>query len=279
MTSNGWIKSVAMDPRVRSRRRKGRHLTWTQRINLKTPAQVEKMEASARVLAGVFLTLREMVAPGVTTAEINAVAERVIIDAGCIPSFKGYNGFPATCCISVNEEVVHGIPGERVLDPGDIVGVDCGLIKDGWHSDSAETFAIGEVTEEAATLMRVTRECLDLAIEQVGPGKRVSDIGKAVEAHARAHGFAVVESLVGHGIGRALHEDPQVPNYRSFSLPDPVMEEGLVIAIEPMINAGVKDVKTLDDQWTIVTADRRLSAHYEHTVAVTAQGAKVLTAR
>ena len=133
--------------------------------------------------------------------------------------------------------------------------------------------------EEAANLMRVTRECLELAIGQVGPGQRISDVGKAVETHARAYGFAVVESLVGHGIGRALHEDPQVPNYRSFSLPDPVMEEGLVIAIEPMINAGVKEVVTLDDQWTIVTADRKLSAHFEHTVAVTADGAKVLTAR
>ena len=250
-----------------------------QQINLKTPAEVAKMEASARVLAQVFLALREKITSGVTTAEVDALAERMIVDADCIPSFKGYNGFPATCCISVNEEVVHGIPGERVLVPGDIVGVDCGLIKDGWHSDSAETFAIGEVSEEASTLMRVTRECLELAIGQVGPGRRISDVGKAVEAHAGAHGFSVVESLVGHGIGRALHEDPQVPNYRSFSLPDPVMEEGLVIAIEPMINAGVKEVVTLEDRWTIVTADRRLSAHYEHTVAVTADGAKILTER
>jgi len=237
------------------------------------------MEASARVLADVFLALREKIAPGVTTGEIDALAERMIVEAGCIPSFKGYNGFPATCCISVNEEVVHGIPGERVLEPGDIVGVDCGLIKDGWHSDSAETFAIGEVDEVAKTLMRVTRECLDLAIGRVAAGGRISDIGKAVETHAGAYGFAVVESLVGHGIGRALHEDPQMPNYHSFSLPDPAMEEGLVIAIEPMINAGVKEVVTLDDQWTIVTADRSLSAHYEHTVAITADGAKVLTAR
>ncbi|MBU0742089.1 type I methionyl aminopeptidase [bacterium] len=237
------------------------------------------MEDSAHVLAQVFLALREMIAVGVTTGEVDALAERMIADAGCVPSFKGYNGFPATCCISVNEEVVHGIPGGRVLLPGDIVGVDCGLIRNGWHSDSAETFAIGEVGEEAATLLRVTRECLELAIGQVGPGQRISDVGKVVETHARAYGFAVVESLVGHGIGRALHEDPQVPNYRSFSLPDPVMEEGLVIAIEPMINAGAKEVVTLADQWTIVTADRRLSAHFEHTVAVTADGAKVLTAR
>jgi methionyl aminopeptidase len=250
-----------------------------QRINLKSPAEIAKMEAGARVLAGIFVALRDKIAAGVTTAEVDAVAERMIAEAGCIPSFKGYNGFPATCCISVNEEVVHGIPGGRELVPGDIVGVDCGLIRDGWHADSAETFAIGEVSGEAATLMRVTRECLDLAIGQVAPGNRISDIGKAVETHARAYGFSVVESLVGHGIGRALHEDPQVPNYRSFTLPDPVMEEGLVIAIEPMINAGAKEVVTLDDKWTIVTKDRSLSAHYEHTVAVTADGAKVLTAR
>ncbi len=254
-------------------------MAWKQSIKLKTPAQMAEMVASAEILVEVFLALRELVGPGVTTGEIDALAEKVITDAGCIPSFKGYNGFPATCCISVNEEVVHGIPGSRELAPGDIVGVDCGLIRNGWHSDSAETFAVGEVSEEAASLMRVTRECLDLAIGQVGPGKRISDIGKAVAPHARAHGFAVVESLVGHGIGRSLHEDPQVPNYHSFSLPDPAMEEGLVIAIEPMINAGVKDVTTLDDQWTIVTADRKLSAHYEHTVAVTADGARVLTAR
>ena len=250
-----------------------------QRINLKSPDEVAKMEAGARVLAQVFVALRDSITAGVTTAEVDAQAERMIVEAGCIPSFKGYNGFPATCCISVNEEVVHGIPGGRELKPGDIVGVDCGLIKEGWHADSAETFAIGEVGEEAATLMRVTRECLDLAIAQVAPGKRISDIGKAVETHARAHGFSVVESLVGHGIGRSLHEDPQVPNYRSLSLPDPTLEEGLVIAIEPMINAGAKEVVTLADQWTIVTRDRSLSAHYEHTVAVTADGARILTAR
>ena len=237
------------------------------------------MAASAEVLVEAFRELRRIVGPGVTTGQLDAAAETVIRDAGCIPSFKGYNGFPGSCCISVNEEVVHGIPGDRVLVDGDIVGVDCGVIRDGWHSDSAETFAIGEVTEGAARLMETTRRCLDLAIAQVRPGNRISDIGTAVAAHAREHGFSVVESLVGHGIGRRLHEDPQVPNYRSFSTPDPVMEEGLVIAIEPMINEGTKRVVTLPDQWTIVTADRKLSAHYEHTVAVTADGPRVLTLR
>ncbi len=254
-------------------------MSWKLDIKLKTPEEIERMAASAEVLVEAFRELRRIVGPGVTTGQLDAAAETVIRDAGCIPSFKGYNGFPGSCCISVNEEVVHGIPGDRVLVDGDIVGVDCGVIRDGWHSDSAETFAIGEVTEGAARLMETTRRCLDLAIAQVRPGNRISDIGTAVAAHAREHGFSVVESLVGHGIGRRLHEDPQVPNYRSFSTPDPVMEEGLVIAIEPMINEGTKRVVTLPDQWTIVTADRKLSAHYEHTVAVTADGPRVLTLR
>lgn len=237
------------------------------------------MEASARVLVDAFRELKTMIGPGVTTGELDAAAEKVIVDAGCVPSFKGYNGFPGSCCISVNEEVVHGIPGDRVLVDGDIVGVDCGVIKDGWHSDSAETFAIGEIDDETRRLMETTRECLTAAIERCRVGNRISDIGIAVENHAKPRGFSIVESLVGHGIGRRLHEDPQVPNYRSFSTPDPVLEEGLVIAIEPMINAGTKRVMTLPDQWTIVTADRKMSAHYEHTVAVTADGPRVLTRR
>jgi len=250
-----------------------------QRARLKSPAEIEKMAASAAVLAEVFRELGKIVGPGVTTAEIDALAERLIADAGCIPSFKGYNGFPATCCISVNEEVVHGIPGPRPLREGDIVGVDCGLIRDGWHSDSAETFAVGRVTDEAARLLATTRECLELAIAQARPGNRISDLGGAVETHARAAGFSVVETLVGHGIGRRLHEEPQVPNFRSRALPDPVLAAGLVLAIEPMINAGAKQVVTAADGWTIATADRRLSAHFEHTVAVTADGPRVLTRR
>ncbi len=249
------------------------------RIRLKSPAEIEKMAASGRTLAEVFLEVRRLVAPGLATIELDAAVEKMIRDAGCIPSFKGYNGFPAACCISVNEEVVHGIPSTRVLVEGDIVGIDIGLIRDGYHADSAETLPVGAVGPEAARLLRVTGECLERAIAQVQAGRRISAVGIAVEDHARAHGFSVVESLVGHGIGRAMHEDPQVPNYRSFATPDPVMEEGLVIAIEPMINAGTKLVVTADDRWTIRTADGRLSAHFEHTVAVTADGRRVLTAR
>ncbi len=254
-------------------------MPWKQRIRLKTAAELEKMSASARVLVDVFRAIPPLVKPGATTREIDAEIERMIRDAGCIPSFKGYNGFPAASCISVNEEVVHGIPSDRQLENGDIVGVDVGLIREGYHSDSAETFPVGAVDAEAARLLDVTKRCLELAIGQVRPGNRISDIGAAVETHARAQGFSVVETLVGHGIGREMHEDPQVPNYRSYSTPDPVMETGLVIAIEPMINAGTKRVVTAEDQWTVRTADGRLSAHFEHTVAVTADGHWVLTQR
>jgi len=248
-------------------------------IKLKSADQVDKMQASADVLASVFLEIRELVRPGVTTGELDLAVDARIREAGCVPSFKGYQGFPASACISVNEEVVHGIPGERVLNDGDIVGIDIGLIRDGWHADSAETLAVGRIDDEAARLLRVTRECLERGMAAIAPGRRISVIGSAVEAHARSHGFAVVESLVGHGIGRDLHEDPQVPNYRCYTMPDPVMEEGLVVAIEPMINAGTKRVVTDRDEWTITTADRGLSAHFEHTVAVTAEGPRVLTRR
>ena len=255
-------------------------MTWSKRkILLKSADQVDKMQASAEILASVFLEIRKMVNPGVSTLAIDNAIESLILDAGCIPSFKGYHGFPASACISINEEVVHGIPSERLLQDGDIVGIDVGLIKDGWHADSAETLPIGELDANAVKLLTVTEECLERAIAAVKPGAKLSVIGIAVEDHAKANGFSIVESLVGHGIGRNLHEDPQVPNFRCFTMPDPVMEEGLVIAIEPMINAGTKRVFTARDEWTILTADRKLSAHYEHTIAVTADGAKVLTRR
>jgi methionyl aminopeptidase len=250
-----------------------------QDIKLKSAAQVDKMQASAEVLASVFLEIRKLVAPGVTTKALDEAIEATIREAGCVPSFKGYHGFPASACISVNEEVVHGIPSERALVDGDIVGIDIGLIKDGWQADSAETIPVGEISDEAARLLKVTKECLERGIAAIAPGRRISVIGTEVEKHARANGFAVVESLVGHGIGQDLHEDPQVPNFRCFTMPDPVMEEGLVIAIEPMINAGTKRVVTARDEWTVLTADRALSAHFEHTVAVTADGPRILTRR
>lgn len=250
-----------------------------QKIKLKSADQVDKMQASAEILASVFLEIRKLVRPGVTTGDLDGAIEAIIREAGCVPSFKGYHGFPASACISVNEEVVHGIPGKRALLDGDIVGIDIGLIRDGWHADSAETIPVGHVRPEALKLLQVTEECLRLGIAAIEPGQRISAIGIAVEKHARDNGFAVVETLVGHGIGRNLHEDPQVPNFRCYTMPDPVMEEGLVIAIEPMINQGTKRVITARDEWTILTADRKLSAHFEHTVAVTADGPRVLTRR
>ena len=255
-------------------------MSWSkQQIKLKSTDQVDKMQASAEILASVFHEVRRLVRPGLTTGELDESIEAAIRDAGCIPSFKGYHGFPASACISVDAEVVHGIPGKRVLVEGEIVGVDIGLIRDGWHADSAETLPVGEVGPEAARLLAVTEECLERGIAAIEVGKRLSVIGIAVENHARANGYSVVETLVGHGIGEDLHEDPQVPNYRCFTMPDPVMEEGLVIAIEPMINAGTKRVITARDQWTVITSDRSLSAHFEHTVAVTVDGPRVLTGR
>ncbi len=250
-----------------------------QKILLKSADQVDKMQASAEILASVFLEIRKLVCPGVTTRTIDEAIETMIRDAGCIASFKGYHGFPGAACISVNEEVVHGIPCERVLKEGDIVGIDIGVIKDGWHSDSAETLPVGEIDAEATALLKTTEECLNLAIAAIEPGKRLSVIGSAVEDHAKAHGYSVVETLVGHGIGRNLHEDPQVPNFRCFSMPDPIMETGLVIAIEPMINCGTKRVVTAGDEWTVLTQDRRNSAHFEHTVALMSDGPRVLTRR
>ncbi len=250
-----------------------------QKILLKSADQVDKMQASAEILSSVFLEIRKLVRPGVTTRAIDETIEKLIRDAGCIPSFKGYHGFPGSACISVNEEVVHGIPGERELLDGDIVGIDVGVIKDGWHSDSAETLPVGSVDPEAAKLLKTTEECLIRAIKAMEPGKRLSVIGAAVEDHAHANGYSIVETLVGHGIGRNLHEDPQVPNFRCYTMPDPIMEPGLVIAIEPMINSGTKRVITDKDEWTILTQDRQLSAHFEHTVALMQDGTRVLTRR
>ncbi|MBU8871237.1 MAG: type I methionyl aminopeptidase [Gemmatimonadales bacterium] len=255
-------------------------MSWSkQQIKLKSTEQVDKMQASAEILASVFLEVRNLVRPGVTTKALDESIEAMIRDANCIPSFKGYHGFPAAACISIDEEVVHGIPGDRVLVEGSIVGIDIGLIKDNWHADSAETLPVGEIGPAAAKLLTVTEECLQRAIASIEVGRRLSVIGIAVEDHARANGYSVVETLVGHGIGLNLHEDPQVPNFRCFTMPDPVMEEGLVIAIEPMINEGTKRVVTARDQWTVITADKGLSAHFEHTVAVTSAGPRVLTRR
>jgi methionyl aminopeptidase len=237
------------------------------------------MRAAGRLVGQVLTALAAKVAPGVTTADLDAIAEGLIVDAGAIPAFKGYHGYPATICASVNDEVIHGIPsGKRVLEAGDVVSIDVGAALGGYYGDSAVTLPVGLVSEEAARLLRVTDESLYKAIDAVKPGGRVSDIGHAVQKHVEANGFSVVREFVGHGIGQAMHEEPQVPNYGEPGR-GPRLAEGMVLAIEPMVNAGKAAVRVLSDGWTAITRDRSLSAHFEHTVAVTADGPWILTAR
>jgi methionyl aminopeptidase len=218
--------------------------------------------------------------PGVTTLELDAFAEEWIRGRGATPSFKGYHGFPCSLCVSVNEEVVHGIPGRRVLREGDLVTIDCGALLEGWHGDAARTFAVGAVDAESSELIRVCEGALTSAIGELRARRRLGDVSRAVEAFVkRESAFSVVRQYVGHGIGRNLHEDPQVPNYfePGFAFADLVLEPGHVFAVEPMVNAGTHEVRVLEDLWTVVTADGRRSAHFEHTVAVTEEGPQVLT--
>lgn len=237
------------------------------------------MRSAGRLVGQVLTRLAEVVAPGVTTADLDAIAEGLILDAGATPAFKGYHGYPATICASVNDEVIHGIPsGKRVLEAGDVISIDVGASLEGYYGDSAVTLAVGPISEGAARLLRVTEESLYKAIDAVKPGGRVSDIGHAVQSYVEAHGFSVVREFVGHGIGQQMHEDPQIPNYGEPGRGQR-LAEGMVLAIEPMVNAGKPAVKVLSDGWTAVTRDRSLSAHFEHTVAVTADGPWILTAR
>lgn len=237
------------------------------------------MRAAGKLVGQVLTALAAKVAPGVTTADLDAIAEGLIVDAGAIPAFKGYHGYPATICASINEEVIHGIPsGQRVLQAGDIISIDVGASLEGYFGDSAITLPVGPISEDAARLLRVTEESLYKAIAVVKSGCRVSDIGHAVQKHVEAHGFSVVREFVGHGIGQQMHEEPQVPNYGEPGR-GPRLTEGMVVAIEPMVNAGKAAVKVLSDGWTAVTRDKSLAAHFEHTVAVTADGPWILTAR
>lgn len=248
-------------------------------IVLKTKAEIDKMRAAGLVVAAALTEIAACIIPGETTTyDIDALAESVIVKHGAIPSFKGYRGYPSVTCISVNEEVVHGIPGPRKLYEGDIVGIDLGAILDNYHGDSAITIPVGNVSSEAQRLMRVTREALFAGIRQATVGNRLTDISSAIQQHAEKNGYSVVRDLVGHGIGRDMHEEPQVPN---FGRPGrgPRLEEGMTLAIEPMLNAGSHQVETLPDRWTIVTKDKSLSAHFEHTVAITANGPEILTLR
>ena len=247
-------------------------------IVCKSPAELEKMRAANQLVAQVLEELAAMVAPGVTTADLDAAAEARVRAAGAEPAFKGYRGYPATLCASVNEQVVHGIPGNRALAEGDIISLDMGVKLNGFYGDSAVTVPVGKVSEEASALLRVTREALEKGIAQVRLGGRVSDIGHAIQLHVEAHGFSVVREFVGHGIGSALHEEPQIANYGEPGR-GPRLAEGMTLAIEPMVNIGRPAVKVLADGWTAVTKDGSLSAHFEHTVAVTKSGPLVMTRR
>jgi methionyl aminopeptidase len=247
-------------------------------IVCKSAAEIEKMRAANLVVSEVLAELAAMVAPGVTTADLDRTAERLVRAAGAEPAFKGYRGYPATLCASVNDQVVHGIPANRKLLDGDIISLDMGVKLNGFYGDSAITVPVGRVPDEVLHLLRVTQEALDKGIEQVRPGGRISDIGHAIQQHVEAHGFSVVREFVGHGIGAALHEEPQIANYGEPGR-GPRLAEGMVLAIEPMVNMGRPAVKVLADGWTAVTRDGSLSAHFEHTVAVTKNGSSVLTQR
>jgi len=245
-------------------------------IELKNKEQFDRMRTAGRIVAEVLEILKEMVKPGVTTKELDRSAEERIRKYGAIPAFKGYNGFPATLCTSVNEEVVHGIPSLRALKNGDIISIDCGVLYNGYYGDSAITLPVGNISEEDARLLAVCEESLKLGIAQAYNGNRLFDISYAVQSYVEENGMSVVRDYVGHGIGRRMHEEPQIPN---FGKPGrgPRLEVGMALAIEPMVNLGGYQVETLEDKWTVVTKDRRASAHFEHTVAITENGTEILT--
>lgn len=246
-------------------------------IILKTREEVEKIRKACLIVAEVLERLREVVAPGVSTWDLNAMSEEEAEKRGAVPAFKGYRGFPYALCTSINDEVVHGMPSKkRILQEGDIISVDFGVVVEGFYGDAAVTLPVGKISDEAERLCRVTQEALERAIAQAVVGHRLSDISHAVQAHVEQFGYSVVREFVGHGIGRKLHESPQIPNFgppgRGVQL-----KAGMVFALEPMINQGVPDIRILEDGWTAVTADGKLSAHFEHTVAVTENGPDVLS--
>jgi methionyl aminopeptidase len=248
-------------------------------ITLKSDRELAHMREAGRIVAEVLARVEEVAAPGVTTSDLERVADEIIVGQhGAIPSFKGYRGFPGMVCASVNEEIVHGIPGGRVLRNGDIVSVDVGVIYQGYHGDAAITVAVGEIDAESQELLDVTAGSLRVGIEAAMPGKWTSDISKAVQQYVESQGYSVVREYTGHGIGRHMHEDPQIPNYFNPKVGGRVkLRPGMTFALEPMVNIGDWRTKVLDDQWTVVTADGTRSAHFEHTVAVTKNGPEILT--
>ncbi len=245
-------------------------------IIIKSEREIELMKTANRIVAETHALLAERVKPGITTIDIDRIAEEYILKCGATPAFKGYNGFPATVCIAVNEQVVHGIPGQRILKDGDIIGLDIGAVKNGYYGDAARTLPVGDVSPIARKLIEVTKDSLNQGIAQARVGNRLTDISHAVQQYAESYGFSVVRQYVGHGIGRKMHEAPQVPNY---GVPGrgPRLKKGMALAIEPMINVGGWEVKILSDRWTVVTADGSLSAHYEDTIAITDGDPMILT--
>jgi len=245
-------------------------------IILKSKAELEVMREAGRIVALTHQELAKAIKPGVTTKQLDEIAETFIRSMGAIPSFKGYGGFPGSICTSVNEELVHGIPGKRTLQEGDIISLDIGAQFQGYHGDSAWTYPVGTISSENQSLLRVTEESLFKGLEQAKPGGRLSDISHAIQIHTEAAGFTLVREYVGHGIGQNLHEDPQVPNYGPPNR-GPRLKPGMVLAIEPMVNAGERYVRTLEDNWTVVTVDRKTCAHFEHTIAITEDGYEIFT--
>lgn len=245
-------------------------------IVLKSPEEIEKMAHSCAIVAKTLKAIKDIVQPGKTTKDIEQFADNYIREHKAIPAFKGYRGYPASICASVNNEIIHGIPSQRVLKEGDILGIDLGVYKDGFYGDAAYTFPIGKIHVDAEKLLRITEEALYTGIEQARPDNRVSDISHAIQTYVESKGFSVVKAFVGHGIGRELHEDPHVPN---FGRPGrgPRLQPGMTLAIEPMVNQGDCDVTILDDGWTAVTKDGKLSAHFEHTILVTSVKPRILT--
>jgi methionyl aminopeptidase len=251
-------------------------MTSPEMIELKTDREIEIIKSNGEILARALKLVEQSIRPGVKTKELNQLAEDFIIKEGAYPAFKGYRGFPSSICVSIDEEVVHGIPGERVLEQGQIVSVDVGVLKDGYYADAARTYSIGEISEKSRQLIDVTRRALEHAVDSVKEGRHLSDISHAIQSFVEQNGFSVVRDLVGHGIGRQMHEEPQIPN---FGPPGrgPLLKKGMTLAIEPMVNEGRSEVITLSDNWTVVTQDGSLSAHFEHTIAITENGAEILT--
>lgn len=245
-------------------------------IICKTQRELDIMREAGRIVALTHKELRKHIKPGITTKELDAIAEKFIRANDAIPSFKGYNGFRGSICASVNEELVHGIPGDRVLNEGDIISIDIGAKYNGYHGDSAWTYAVGEISDEAQKLLDVTEQSLFKGLEEAKAGVRLSNISHAIQTFVEQHGFSVVREYVGHGVGQDLHEDPQIPHYGPPNK-GPRLKPGMVLAIEPMVNAGTRYVKTLADDWTVVTVDGKYCAHFEHTVAITENGFEILT--